>query len=275
VISDTRRNGGTATGNVTRRVNAERLALLGWGRAILLQLAHPLIAAGVYEHSAFRAGTRVAASRLHATVQAMLSLTFGADDERDAALEAIRTIHRRVHGHLAVGVGPFPAGTPYSAEDPALVHWVHVTLLDSLPMVFELFVAPLDEADLDTYCEQAAWVAIALGARPGDVPRTWAALRTQLECAYKSGSIVVGPQAREMADAVVTPGLGRLFPPAGWVNRLVTVGLLPPELRQQYGFAWTDRDQRQLDRLVPALRLMRRHAPGAFALWGQAGSGTR
>jgi uncharacterized protein (DUF2236 family) len=251
-------------------VNAERIALLGWGRAILLQLAHPLIAAGVHEHSAFRSGTRVAASRLHATVQAMLSLTFGADVQREAALDAIRTIHRRVNGHLPVDVGRFAAGTPYSAEDPALVLWVHVTLLDSLPMVFELFVAPLSDADRDAYCDQAAWVAIALGAQPTDVPRSWAALRRQLECDYRSGMIAVGPQARELAHAVVSPPLGRLIPPAGWINRLVTVGLLPPHVREQYGFTWTARDQRRLDRVVPALRALRRRIPRSVALWGQA-----
>jgi uncharacterized protein (DUF2236 family) len=246
--------------------------LLGWGRAILLQLAHPLVAAGVYDHSAFRSSGRVAIVRLHATVRAMLSLTFGTSAERDAALEAIRVIHRRVHGHLAMDVGRFPAGTPYSAEDPALVHWVHLTLLESVPMVFERFVAPLSEAERDLYCDQAAWAAIALGARPADVPRSWAAMQTQMECAYASGAIAVGPQARDLGRAVVAPLLGRLVPPAGWVNRIVTIGLLPPFIRAQYGFRWSPRDERMLHRITPALGALRRRLPDAVARWGQARS---
>ena len=251
-------------------MNAERLALLGWGRAILLQLAHPLVAAGVYEHSAFRAGARVAAARLHATVHAMLALSFGTDAEREAALHAIRTIHQRVHGTLPMAVGPFAAGTPYSAEDPALVHWVHLTLLESVPLVYELFVAPLSERERDDYCEQAAWVAIALGARPGDVPRTWAAVLSQLQCSHASGSITVGPHARELAAAVVSPTLGRIVPPAGWLNRLLTIGLLPPAVRDQYGFEWNARRQRTLERTIPLVRAVRKRLPDAVALWADA-----
>ena len=117
---------------VAQRINAERLVLLGWTRAILLQLAHPLIAAGVYDHSSFRAAPFAAASRLHATIRAMLTLSFGTDAEREHALHGIRTIHTRVNGHLRHAVGVFPAGARYSAEDPALVLWVHLTLIESV-----------------------------------------------------------------------------------------------------------------------------------------------
>jgi uncharacterized protein (DUF2236 family) len=257
---------------ISREVNGERVVLLGWGRAILLQLAHPLIAAGVYDHSSFRASPWTAASRLHATVHAMLSLTFGTDDSRNGTLAAIRAIHRRVNGQLSQAVGPYPAGTTYSAEDPELVEWVHLTLLESVPMVYDLFVAPLTAAQRDSYCEEAAGVALALGARESRVPRTAAAVGQHLQQAYASGSIVVGPQARELAAIVLSPGIGRLVPPAAWLNRLVTTGLLPKHLRDQYGFTWSDRRQRALERVVPALRAVRRRAPERLALWADARS---
>lgn len=257
---------------ISREVNAERVALLGWGRAILLQLAHPLIAAGVYDHSSFRASPWTAASRLHATVHAMLSLTFGTEDGRNATLAAIRAIHRRVNGRLSQAVGPYPAGAPYSAEDPALVEWVHLTLLESVPMVYELFVAPLTGPQRDSYCEEAAAVALALGARDDHVPRTSAEVTRRLEQAHASGSIVVGPQARELAAVVLSPGIGRLVPPAAWLNRLVTTGLLPPHLRSQYGFPWNERRQRAFDRVVPVVRAVRQRAPESLALWADARS---
>ena len=244
--------------------------LLGWGRAILLQLAHPLVGAGVYEHSAFRASTRIATRRLHATIHAMLSLTFGTDAARDAALTAIRTIHQRVHGHLTTPVGPFAAGTRYSAEDPALVLWVHLTLLESVPLAYERFVSPLSSDERDLYCAEAAWVAEALGARPSEVPRSWDAMRAQMQCTYASGAISVGPQARELARAVLWPGLGRVVPPAGWLNRLVTIGLLPPHVREQYGFAWTPGHQRRLDAATPLIRGVHRYLPDRVRLWGAA-----
>jgi uncharacterized protein (DUF2236 family) len=73
----------TRTPSISHRINAERIVLLGWGRAILLQLAHPLIAAGVHDHSGFRSTTWAAVTRLYHTVHAMLALTFGSEAERE------------------------------------------------------------------------------------------------------------------------------------------------------------------------------------------------
>jgi uncharacterized protein (DUF2236 family) len=256
--------------SVARRINAERLVLLGWSRAILLQLAHPLVAAGVDEHSTFRARPWSPVARLHHTVRAMLALTFGGDASRERALEGIRTIHRRVHGSLRVGTGRFPAGTPYSAEDPALVLWVHATLLESLPLVYDLFVAPLTDEERDAYCAEAASTAVALGAPDAAVPRTWIAARSVLQTGYDSGAAVVSDQARAVARAVLSPRFARVAGPAAWMNRVVTLGLLPPHLRGQYGFPWRARDERTFARLVPAIRTLRRVTPRRLALWPDA-----
>ena len=261
---------GPARYPVARRLNAERVGLFGWSRAILLQLAHPLVAAGVTEHSTFRWGRLQAAVRLHHTVRAMLALTFGDDPAREAALGGIRTIHRRVHGRLPAAVGPFAAGTPYSAEYPELVVWVHATLLESIPLVYERLVAPLSEAEHDAYCAEAADVAVALGALEAAVPRTRAALRAYLADTYASGRIVVGPQARELASAVLAPPLSALVWPAAALNRLVTSGLLPLNIRAQYGFPWSTRRERRMQIALAGLRRMRQVAPRRLAWWPEA-----
>ena len=259
--------------SVSERINAERVALFAWGRAILMQLAHPLIAAGVDEHSTFRAHAWSPVTRLHHTVRAMLALTFGDDAARMRAIEGIRTIHRRVHGRLQTTVGPFPAGTPYSAEDPALVVWVHATLLESVPLVHDLIVAPLAESARDAYCAEAAPVAVALGAGECDVPRTWRNTTAYLQDGYASGRIVVGDQARRLAAAVLSPPIAPLVAPAIWVNRVITVGLLPPELRAAYGFRWERGDQRAFELLVRQMRRLRRVTPDALALWPESRTG--
>jgi uncharacterized protein (DUF2236 family) len=200
----------------------------------------------------------------------MISLTFGTDAEREYALHGIRTIHRRVHGELPTAVGPLPAGTCYSAEDPALVLWVHVTLLESIPLVYERFVAPLTAADRDAYCDEAAWVAVALGAPEALVPRTFDGVRAHLSRMYASGVITISPQARELAAAVLSPRLGRLVPPAGWLHRLLTIGLLPPHLRDQYGLVWSARHERRLQRVIPLVGRLRRMAPARLAFWPEA-----
>jgi uncharacterized protein (DUF2236 family) len=254
------------TTDIVRRVNAERVILFGWSRAILMQLAHPLVAAGVAEHSTFRAGPLTAASRLHHTVEAMLALVFGDAGARQAAIDGILQIHRRVNGTLREAVGTFPAGTRYSAEDPALVLWVHATLLDSVPMVYGRIVAPLSTPEHDRYCEQAAPIAIALGARPGEVPLSAAALRTYLETMLASGAIAVGHDARDLAAAVLRPPARFVTGPGAALNRAITLGLLPPALRTAYGYVDAVGD-RQVDRALRTVRAVRAMTPPPLRLW--------
>lgn len=253
--------------SISWRLNAERMVLLGWGRAILLQLAHPLVAAGVFDHSGFRGTPYAAASRLFHTVHAMLALTFGDEPARERTLEAIRTIHRRVNGELPETIGHYMAGTRYSAEDPSLVLWVHATLLESVPMAYEAVIAPLTPQDLDVYCEEAAPIAIALGARPEDVPRTRAALDAYIDRMHASGVLTVGADARLLAKEVVSSRLAALAWPLGWMNRQITIGWLPPSIREQYGFTWDDAGARRSRRALRVLRGVRRVLPRRLAQW--------
>ena len=255
---------------VSHRINAERLVLLGWSRAILLQLAHPLIAAGIAEHSGFRDKPLAAVARLRQTVRAMLGLTFGSEAERERTLERIRSIHRRVNGTLPVNAGPFPAGTPYSAEDPDLVLWVHATLIESVPMFYEMLIAPLTPGELDAYCMEAAPVAVALNARADEVPCSRAALEAYFDRMHASGRIAVSAQARKLAEAVLSPPFGPIGAPGTAMNRLLTVGSLPAELRAQYGFEWTRSYQRAFDLVVRTLRTSRRPLPDVLAKWSAA-----
>jgi uncharacterized protein (DUF2236 family) len=257
-------------GLISRRINAERLMLLGWSRAILLQLAHPLIAAGVAEHSSFRAGALTAIVRLHETIRSMLALTFGDEQAWHDTIDKIRGIHRRVNGRLREGAGRFPSGTAYSAEDPELVLWVHATLLDSIPLVYERIVGPLTDVERDAYCDEAAAVALALGARAHEIPRTWSVLRTYLDATYASGAIAVSSEARELAAVVLSPPIGWAVAPLSWSNRLMGVGLLPDHVRADYGFRWNAARERRLQLTLSAIQIARSIMPSRFALWPQA-----
>jgi uncharacterized protein (DUF2236 family) len=256
---------------VSRRVNAERLMLLGWLRALLLQLAHPLLAAGVSEHSTFRGSATAGFSRLGQTVDAMLAITFGSPPERERALDGIRAIHRRVHGTLAAPCGPFEAGTPYSAEDSPLLIWVHATLAESIVLTYERLIEPLTPADRDRYCGDSADVAVALGAVADAVPRSWAAVRSYVATECVAGRVVVGPHARAMARALLSPFGNRL------ANAIVTpavsflaAGLVPPDVRVQYGWHWSARRARRYRRLMAVLGSMRRVTPDRIAVWTRA-----
>ena len=110
---------------IALRVNAERLALLGWSRAILLQMAHPLIAAGVAEHSSFRATPLAAVSRLRETVRAMLALTFGDPIAHGHAIARIRPF---IRAHTSCG-SPLAHIRRARGSRPKiqLLLWVHAT----------------------------------------------------------------------------------------------------------------------------------------------------
>jgi len=259
--------------DVSCRINAERVLVIAWLRAILLQLAHPLIAAAVAEHSTFRGSTSAAFFRLHQTVGAMLAISFGTARERQSAIDGILAIHRRVHGTLPSACGPFAAGTNYSAEDPDLLLWVHATLVESILLAYERFVAPLTAAERDRYCAESADVAVALGAHTDAVPRSWDALRAVLERGYASGEVVVGDQARALAASLLTPF-------SGWIGRqvvtpvatLVAAGQLPADIRLRYGFAWNRTRSRRFLGLIALFRAIRRILPRRLAWWKAARS---
>jgi uncharacterized protein (DUF2236 family) len=259
---------------VARRLNGERLVVLGWTRAILLQFGHPLIAAGVYDHSGFRSSPLAAARRLHHTIRAMLALSFGSDSERDQAIDVIRGIHRRVNGELREGVGPFPAGTRYSAEDPALVLWVHLTLVESIVLVYEQLVSPLTGQERDDYCIASAPVAVALGARPDAVPHSWPDVQESIARFYASGVITIGSDARLLAQAVLHPRGTAILRPVNVLNEVLTSGLLPAAIREAYGFRWTTGRARTCDWMIGTLRAFRRGVPDCVARWRAARTGS-
>ena len=131
-------------GSVSWKINREVIVVAGWGRAILLQLAHPAVAAGVHHHSAFPGTLRSSFRRLHSTVGSMLALTFGDTEQMITAAARINTIHDRVRGRIDEGTND-----TYSAHDPALQRWVHATLLESIPLIYELLVGPLTVRERD------------------------------------------------------------------------------------------------------------------------------
>jgi uncharacterized protein (DUF2236 family) len=257
---------------ITERINGERVILLAWGRAILMQLAHPLVAQGVADHSTFRETTLERVRRLHGTIKAMLDLTFGDANTSATAADRINAIHDRVHGRLAEPAGQWPAGTPYSATDPQLLTWVEATLLDSMPLAYQQLVAPLALEDVDAYCHEASAASGRLRIPAGLVPASRAALDTYLHTVMDSDVLAVTSRARELAREVIDPPGVRVLWPASTVARLASIGWLPPRIRAAYGFAWNSRDQARLAAWCWRIRTARRLIPDRLARWSAARS---
>lgn len=253
--------------SVTWRVNREIVVVAGWGRAILLQLAHPLVAAGVDDHSSFRGSLTASIARLRSTVGAMLSLTFGDEEDAVSAAARINVIHDRVFGRLRERAGAFPAGETYSAHDAELLRWVHATLLDSIPLTYELLIGPLAREERERYCAEAAVMEPLLDIPPGLLPRNTADLDAYMRGILGSGRIAITPRSRSLAHAALFPPRWRLLWPAFRPVQLITIGLLPPDVRQAYGFEWTAREARALARWTTALKWMLRLTPAMLRQW--------
>lgn len=254
-------------GSVTWKVNREAVVVAGWGRALLLQFSHPLIAAGVADHSSFSTGLFSGFHRLHLTIRAMLSLTFGAERQAIAAAAGINTIHDRVFGELGFSAGRFGPDTPYSAHQPDLLRWVHATLLESIPLTYELLVGPLTAAERDRYCEEAAIMEPLLDIPAGSLPRRIADLHAYMGEMLQSGSIAVSEASRTLAGQVLHPPLAPVLWPVFRPIRLMTIGLLPHSIREAYGFPWGRAEDRALMRWVSVVRTFRATLPAAMREW--------
>ena len=257
--ADLRRAG---PGSVTWKINREIVVVAGWGRAVLLQLAHPAVAAGVHHHSSFRGSLLSSVRRLRSTVEAMLSLTFGDTEQMIGAAARINSIHDRVRG-----AAPEAA---YSAHDPALQRWVHATLLESTPLTYELLVGPLTPGERNQYCSESAIMEPLLGMPAGWLPRDSAELDTYMREMLAGGTIVVTDTSRALARAVLYPPRWYMAWPALRAMQLLTIGSLPPSIRQAYGFEWRARDVRAFARWTTLLRTAVRLLPPPAREWPMA-----
>jgi uncharacterized protein (DUF2236 family) len=217
------------------RIGRELALLLGGGRALLLQVAHPLVAAGVANHSGYRQDPW---KRLEGTMNAVWTVVFGTRSEADRAAAKVRAMHARVQGTLGERMGSFPAGTPYSALDPELLLWVHATLVDTALLVHSKWVRPLSEKDEIAYYEDMKTCALLFGTPAVVIPPTLTDFRAYMRERLTSDEITVTATAREIARTVLSPPLPLPLRPAMLAVNLVTASLMPARLRREYGLGW-------------------------------------
>jgi uncharacterized protein (DUF2236 family) len=229
--------------SVARRTNREAFLLLGGAAAVLLQIAHPLVAAGVGAHSDYR---RDLFGRLSRTVNTPLAVVFGTAAEARAGLRRIGRRHVPVRGRA-------PDGRSYDARDPALIVWVQVTLVLTSLRLFEYVMGRLDDADREAYWQEARFFALELGATPGSLPRTFVDVLAYERHMLATEAI---PDANGVAVArdVIRP-IRWLPGLAYWPFDAITAGLLPPSLRLAFGLPWRTRERLAFRFVLRALRM--------------------
>jgi uncharacterized protein (DUF2236 family) len=247
------RDGYFAPESVIRRIgNSPLTPFLGGGPAVLLQVAHPLVAAGVVDHSDYRGDLW---KRLRRTLQALYLITYGSRGEAERAGAIVQAVHAHVHGVTSEWLGPFPPGTPYRACDPALQLWVHATLVQCSLAVYERFVDPLSAAERERYYDEMCVVGRLFGVPASALPRTLREFREYFDAQIAGPEITVTDPARDVASVILEGNLPhplRLLVPA---HRLACAGLLPGRLRREYGLRWTPAHATTLPVAARAMRV--------------------
>ncbi|MGE5216201.1 MAG: oxygenase MpaB family protein [Chloroflexota bacterium] len=233
------------------RVNREMALLLAGGRALLMQIAHPKVAAGVAEHSRFQENPL---ARLHRTMSAMWSIVFDEHTLGRAALERIESVHAKVRGAVTSGEPSF-AGVHYDALDPELLLWVHATLIDSAMIAYARFVAPMAPEEKAAYYDDTKKLASLFGIGEEILPPTIGSFDAYMHRMITGGAIAVGATARRLARDILY-ARPWIFKVAGPLFRFVTTGLLPETLREGYGLRWSARKEKNLILLAGAIQAL-------------------
>jgi uncharacterized protein (DUF2236 family) len=242
--------------SITRRVNRENILLLGGGRALLMQLAHPKVAAGVDDYSDFRAHP---IRRLRRTIRMTMAIVFG---DRATALAAARSVNQ-VHARVK--------GRDYRALDPELLLWVYATLADTALVTYETFVQPLMPGEREDFHEEFKLLGELLGIPHDRFPTAVADFDAYVEQMVSTGPVRVDARARELAAQVMRPRARMLSGPLMLPLNVVTTGLLPPALREQYGLAWGPRQQRAYRIAIAVVPRIIALTPTLLRVWPRPG----
>jgi uncharacterized protein (DUF2236 family) len=143
--------------SITWPVIGDAAAFIGGLRALIIQTAHPEVAAGVSDHSSYRTDPLGRLSRTSAYVTAT---SFGAMPEVEMAAQIVRNMHKKVQGISHRGI-------TYTADTPQFAAWVHNALTDSFLVAHQYFgQAPLSPGDADRFVEEQTQVGALLDADP-------------------------------------------------------------------------------------------------------------
>ena len=207
------------------RVHRDRTFILAGVRSLLMQALHPLAMAGVAQHSNWRSDPF---GRIAATSAYMLTVTYGSTAAANAAAARVRAVHTHVHGIDDV------TGLAYRADDPALLLWVHVAMVESIVTIVQAYGRALDASEADRYVAEAAPFAEVVGVPVEQIPTTVAGLSEFIQgvpllratpAAKEAMAVVLDPPELDAEARELWRDLGQ-----------VAVGSLPEWARSMYGY---------------------------------------
>lgn len=244
-------------------VNRELLVLLAGSRALLLELAHPLVAAGVVQHSNFRQNPL---GRLYRTVWMMVDVSFGNIERVRQAAGRVNRCHHAVKGNSTDDTKVHAAGTGYQANDPQLKLWVLATLIDSILQTHNLLIRPLSQMEQEAFYQDWRILGQLMGIPVATMPATYPDFARYMEKMLTGDTLTVSNTAHQVLDAIFSGPFG----PALKVASFVGIGLLPARLRTEFYLPWNKKQEKRLQRLAAFTRRVRPWLPAILCVWPQA-----
>lgn len=254
------------------RINREALIIGSGPAALLLQIAHPLIAEGVAHHSTFEDDPF---RRLHGTLRTTMDLVFGDGPASERAVRRLNGIHARVRGPVEDEVGRRVAAE-YRAMDPELLLWVQATLIVTSVRAYETWVDRLSDGQKERFWQEARSVGVRLGIPLAGSPADWPALMEYWDAMLAPhGPIHPSPTALRLARQIIRPP----FPlvPTALVDLASLPGLLflPDRVRDEFGIPWSANRERLARLLGTAMRGWVRIVPAGWRAMPQARAAER
>ena len=251
-------------GSVTWRVMREPLLVLGGGRALLLQAAHPLVAQGAIDHSTYATDPF---GRLNRTIHWVTMVSFGTTAEAKAASRLVNRLHRSVAGSLpsSHATRRVRSRSPYTATDPELLLWVHATFVDTMLVTHDALVGGLTEDDRDGFVREWAEVARLMRVPASLLWANHREMRDYVDDQIDRGPVRPGAGSRLVSRTVLRPPLrSPALRPLWDLVSFTTVGLLPATVRRGYGITWTPAHDAAHQGLRLGIRAARATLPRRF-----------
>lgn len=224
--------------SATWRISRESAVFLGAGRAALLQLAHPWVAAALDQHSSVLAKP---IARFHSTFRVVFTMIFGTSAQAFRAARSLYQMHTRITGNLPAAVAGYEKGSRYEALHVPALLWVYATLIESAVIAYESVLPPLSAEERAAYYAESKILAGLFGLPPDALPADWSAFNAYVDAMCASQALGVSDRSRFMAQRIMS-GSGSWIRVPRWYQTLTTEWL-PPRFRDEFALSFGSPEQ--------------------------------
>jgi len=250
-------------GSVSWRINRESALFLGAGRAALLQLAHPWVAAALAEHSALLAKP---IARFHNTFRIVFTMIFGSLDQALGAARHLYALHTRIRGQMPEDVAGYRRGSHYQANEIGALRWVYATLVESAVLAYECALPPLTAMEREAYYLESKTMAALFGIPSAALPENWDALIAYTRRMCASDELGVSRNARSMAHSLLAGAGSWIHPPYRY--RTLTAAWMPERFREEFAMDFRGVDRRAAEQTMRWLPGVYRRLPRSIRFTG-------